>query len=142
MAIQSILLDPAAEQNPASTDELAEGTTNKYDTGVPAADTDELTEGETNKYDTGVPPSDLEELPDGATRKAMMDAEKTKLEEIEDGAKDDQNGAEIRDLVVALEDTERKIVITNPVTGEHRVASVEVDADLKLKADYDDVPEP
>lgn len=141
MALQSIVLDPNAEVNPASTDELAEGTTNKYDTGVPPADTDALTEGATNKYDTGVPPADLEALPDGATRKAMMDAEKTKLAGVEENAKDDQDGAEIRDLVVALADLDRKIVITNPLTGECKVIAVQMDAALKLKAEYDDVPE-
>lgn len=108
---------------------------------VNPADTDALPEGATNKYDTGVPPADLEALPDGATRKAMLDAEKTKLAGIEEGAKDDQDGTEIRDLVVALGDTERQLVLTNPVTGEHKVVSVEVDADLKLKAVYDETPE-
>ncbi len=102
MTIERILLDPAAEKNPISTDELTEGATNKYDTGTPPADTDALPEGASNKYDTGVPQSNLEELPDGATRKAMMDAEKTKLSGVEEGAKDDQTGAEIRDSVVDL----------------------------------------
>lgn len=142
MAIERILLDPAAEPNPADTDELAEGTVNKYDTGVPPADTDDLPEGAANKYDTGVPPSDLEELPDGATRKAMMDAEKTKLAGVEADAKDDQTGTEVRDLVVALPDLEREIVLTNPQTGEFKVIAVQVDADQKVAVDKDDVPIP
>lgn len=156
-------------------DDLPEGTTNKYDTGVPPANTDELSEGATNKYDTGVPPSDLEELPDGATRKAMLDAEKTKLTGIaegaevnpadldevpdsatrkamsdtektkltgiEDSAKDDQTGAEVRDLIAALGDTERKILITNPETGEFKVIGVHRNAAGNLEYTYDDVPE-
>jgi len=142
MTIERILLDPAAEKNPISTDELAEGTTNKYDTGVPPTDTDELPEGASNKYDTGVPPSDLEELPDGATRKAMMDAEKTKLSGVEENAKDDQTGAEIRDSVVALPELERKIVLTDPKTGEFKVTAVQVDADGKVAVDKDDVAIP
>ena len=142
MAIERILLDPAAEKNPVSTDELAEGTTNKYDTGVPPADTDALTEGTTNKYDTGAPPADLDALPDGETRKAMLDDEKTKLAGVEAGAKDDQTGEEIRDAVVALEDLERKIVLTNPQTGEFKVTAVQVASDGKVAVDKDSVPEP
>ncbi len=141
MALASITLDPAAEVNPASTDELTEGSTNKYDTGVPPSDTDQLAEGAANKYDTGVPPADLEELPDGATRKAMMDAEKTKLAGVEADAKDDQTGEEVRDLVVALGDADRKIVVTNPQTGECKAIAAQMDSELKLRVDYDDVPE-
>lgn len=141
MAIERILLDPAAEPNPASTDELPEGTTNKYDTGVPPTDTDGLPEGAANKYDTGIPPANLEELPDGATRKAMMEAEKTKLGGVEENAKDDQSGAEIRDAVVALPDLERKIVVTNPQTGEFKVVAVQAAANGKVAIDKDDVPE-
>lgn len=126
---------------PASTDELTEGTTNKYDTGAPPASTDELTEGSTNKYDTGAPPSDLDGLPDGTTRKAMSSAEKTKLTGIEDDATADQTGAEIRDAVVALGDTERKILITEPLVGEYKVIGVHRNAAGNLEYDYDDVPE-
>ena len=88
-----------------------------------------------------VNPADLDEVPDSATRKAMSDTEKTKLTGIEDSAKDDQTGAEVRDLIIALGDTERKIVITNPLTGEYKVVAVQVDASLELDVDYDDVPE-
>jgi len=45
---------------PSTTDDLPEGTTNKYDTGVPPVSTDELAEGTTNKYDTGEPLTALE----------------------------------------------------------------------------------
>lgn len=38
---------------PSTTDDLTEGSTNKYDTGVPPATTDDLTEGSTNKYEQG-----------------------------------------------------------------------------------------
>lgn len=149
-----------------TTDDLPEGVTSKYDTGVPPASTDELPEGAANKYDTGVPPSDLEGLPDGATRKAMLDAEKTKLTGIdegaevnpadlaaldpaassklagvEEGAKADQSGAEIRDAIVALGDTERKLVVTEPQPGEFKVIGVHRNAAGNLEYDYDDVPE-
>jgi len=123
------------------TDDLPEGASSKYDTGAPPASTDELPEGSTNKYDTGAPPSDLDGLPDGTTRKAMSSAEKIKLTDIEDEATADQTGAEVRDAIVALGDTERKIVITEPQTGEFKVIGVHRNAAGNLEYDYDDVPE-
>jgi len=36
-------------------DDIGEGSTNKYDTGAPPSTTDDLAEGSSNKYDTGVP---------------------------------------------------------------------------------------
>ena len=38
-----------------TSDNIGEGSSNKYDTGVPPSTTDDLSEGSTNKYDTGVP---------------------------------------------------------------------------------------
>lgn len=122
-------------------DDLPEGAANKYDTGVPPADTDELSEGAANKYDTGVPPADLEALPDGATRKAMTDTEKTKLTGIEAGADVNPTGPEIRDLVVAITETERKIVITDPQTGEFKLLAIHRNAAGNLEYDYEDVAE-
>lgn len=147
-------------------DDLPGGATNKYDTGPPPATTDELAEGVANKYDTGPPPSDLEELPDGATRKAMLDAEKTKLTGIdegaevnpadlaaldptantklggvEEGATADQTGAEVRDAIVAIAEADRKIVVTEPLPGEHKVYGVHRNAAGNLEYDFDDVPE-
>lgn len=107
---------------------------------IPAT-TDELTEGTTNKYDTGAPPSDLEELPDGATRKAMLDAEKTKLTGIEDNAKDDQTGAEMQTAIKGLAWGDREIVVTEPVSGENKVRGIHRNAAGNLEYDYDDVPE-
>jgi len=124
-----------------TSDDLTEGSANKYDTGAPPVSTDELTEGTTNKYDTGEPPADLEALPDGATRKAMTDTEKTKLTGIEADAKDDQTGAEIRDLVVALPDLDRKLVVTDPVAGEYKIISTERNAANEFAYKYNDVPE-
>lgn len=124
-----------------TSDDLTEGTTNKYDTGAPPTTTDELTEGTTNKYDTGVPPTDLDDVPDSTTRKAMSDTEKTKLTGVEDSATADQTGTEIRDVVVALDDTERKIVVTDPQTGEFKVIGVHRNAAGNLEYDYEDTPE-
>lgn len=47
-------------------DDITEGATKKFDTGVPPVDTDELTEGAVNKYDTGAPPATTDELTEGA----------------------------------------------------------------------------
>ena len=127
--------------NSKDSDDLPEGTTNKYDTGAPPTSTDELTEGAVNKYDTGAPPSDLDELPDGTTRKAMSDTEKTKLTGIEENATVDQTGAEIRDAIVAIAETDRKILITEPLSGEFKVIGVHRNAAGNLEYEYDDVPE-
>ena len=51
------------------TDDIGEGTSNKYDTGAPPSTTDDLSEGSTNKYDTGVPPTDLAGLDSTAATK-------------------------------------------------------------------------
>ena len=105
-------------------------------------DSDDLVEGTGNKYDTGAPPATLEDLGDGATRKAMLAAEKTKLTGIEENAKDDQAATEIRDAIVGLSDTERKIVITEPISGQFKVISVQRKADGKAEVSYDDEAEP
>lgn len=83
--------------------------------------------------------TDLDKVSDGVTNKAFTDTEKTKLGTVEANAKDDQTGLEVRDLVVALGDTERKIVITEPVIGEFKVISIQRDSTGKAKVAYDDV---
>lgn len=64
-----------------------------------------------------------------------------KLTGIEDGATVDQSGEEIRDAVVALTDEDRKLVITRPETGEHKIFAVQRAAD-EFQYDYEDAPEP
>lgn len=78
-----------------------------------------------------VNPADLDEVPDSASRFAAVEA----------GAKDDQIGTEIRDLIVALADADRKILVTDPASGEHRVYAVQRLAAGDLEVDYDDTPE-
>ncbi|MBA7579909.1 hypothetical protein ES708_21790 [subsurface metagenome] len=124
-----------------TTDDLTEGEVAKYDTGVPPASTDELAEGAANKYDTGVPPATQDELPDGVTAKQFLATEQTKLGAVEEGATADQDGAEIRDAVVALDPLERKLVVTTPAIGEHKVTSVERNAAGEFAYKYNDVPE-
>ncbi|MBA7540920.1 hypothetical protein ES705_33223 [subsurface metagenome] len=81
----------------------------------------------------------LEEITEGTTKKHFLDIEKSKLDGVEANAKDDQTGTEIRDLVVALADTDRKLIITDPQTGEFKVLAIHRDAAGKLDVDYDDV---
>ncbi len=146
MVKQSFLLDPEAEPN------VGEEYTTTEKTKLTS-----IAEG------AEVNPADLDAVPDSATRQAMVDTEKTKLAGIEpfaevnvgeiyttgeavklagveDNAAADQTGAEVRDLIVGLGDVERKIVITEPVTGEFPIISVHRQADGKTKVSYDDVP--
>jgi len=85
---------------------------------------------------------DLDDIDDSATRLAMSDTELTKLIGIEEGATVDQTDEEIRDLILALPDTERGLVITDPTTGQFKVVSIERDPDGKFNLKYDDVAEP
>ncbi len=150
MTKQSFLLDPNAQ---AYTDDQIVGKVNAAAVAITRVDaidgaalgavnSDAIAEGAANKYDTGVPPADLDELADGATRKAISDAEKSKLGGIEEGATVDQTGPEVRDLIVAIADADRKIVITDPITNEFKVIGISRDPDGKLRVEYDDVAEP
>lgn len=121
MAKQSFLLDPNAQ---AYTDNEIVGKINT------ASDTI-----------TRVGFTDLDKISEGTTNKAYTDTEKTKLNGVESGATADQSGTEIRDLILALSDTERGIVVTDPTTGEYKVISIERDSTGKLKVQYDDVAE-
>lgn len=147
MAKQSILLDPNAQ---SYTNNEIVGKVNAATAKITrvdaidgaalgGCDSDDLAEGSVHQFDTGVPPATLEQLPDGSTRKAMSSAEKTKLSGVEAGATADQTGAEMRDAIVALADADRKIVITEPVSTEFKVVSVQRDATGKIKVSYDDV---
>lgn len=131
--------------------------------GADNKDADDLPEGETNKFFSG---KSQDDLPDGTAAKQFSATEQTKLTGVEAGAEAnpadlaeldptantklggieesataDQTGAEIRDVVVALGDTERKIVITEPQSGEMKVIDVHRNAAGNLEYDYDDAPE-
>jgi len=85
--------------------------------------------------------TDLDKISEGSTNKTYTDTEKTKLSGVEENATIDQTGVEVRDLIIALSDTERGIVVTDPTTGEYKVISIERDATGKLKIQYEDVAE-
>lgn len=52
-----------------------------------------------------------------------------------------ETGATIRDKLVALSDTERRVVITSPEAAEHKVIDVHRNASDNLEYTYDDIPE-
>lgn len=60
VAISRVDAIDGAALGACDSDDLGEGSSNKYDTGTPPASTDDLTEGSSNKYDTGVPPTATE----------------------------------------------------------------------------------
>lgn len=81
----------------------------------------------------------------GATEledEAYTTTEKTKLTGIDENAKDDQTGAEVRDAILGLPDVDRKLIITDPQTGEKPILAIQRDADGKLDIDNDDQPIP
>ena len=148
MAIVRILLDPNAV---AYTDDEIVGKINSATVKVTRADSVEIAavlESETEKLMSNTEKDKLAGVQEGADVSpadlAALDAaaEKTKLTGVEADAKDDQTGAEVRDLVIALDDLERKIVLTNPATGEFKVIAVQVAADGKIAIDKDSEPEP
>ena len=78
-------------------------------------------------------------LADGTTNKAYTATEKTKLTGIEAGATADQTGAEIQTAVLGLSDAARKLIKTDPQTGEFTVLSIQRKPTGKLSAKYDNV---
>lgn len=116
-------------------DDIAEGTSNKYDTGIPPSTTDDLTEGSTNKYDTGVPPSTTDDLTEGSTNKYDTGAPPTDDEVI--GQINSASASITREGALSQDDL--NIVKTNPTTGEYKVKNIHRGSDGKLQAEYDDV---
>lgn len=130
MVIQSAKLDPNAQ---AYTDDQIVGKVNAAADPITRVDAiDGAALGDV----------DLDDIVDSATRVAMSDTEQTKLGGIATGATVDQTDEEIRDLILALPDTERGLVITDPTTGQFKVVSIERDPDGKFNLKYDDVAEP
>ena len=131
-----------------------------------AQTTDDLTEGAVAKYDTGVPPATQDDLPDGSTAKQFSATEQTKLtgvEEgadvnpadlaaldptantklggIEDSATADQTGLEIQTAVEGIADADKKIVLSEPQTGEHKIYGIHRNAAGNPEYDYEDQAE-
>lgn len=131
--------DAKLDSTTKTTDDLDEGSTNKYFNGK---STDDLSEGSSNKYDvdhfTGKTQDDLG---DGTTNKQYSSDDKTKLGTVEESATIDQTGAEIRDSIVSLGDTERKILITSPETSEFKIIGIHRNAAGEVEYIYDDEAE-
>jgi len=114
-----------------------------------------------------VTPDDLDGLPDGVTRKAMTDTEKTKLSGIEEGADVnpadlaaldptantklvgieenatvDQTGAEIQTAIEGLADADRKVILSEPVSGEYKIYGIHRNAVGNLEYEHEETAEP
>lgn len=120
MAIQSMQLDPNAQSY--SDDQIV---------GKVNAATAQITRANAVNCDA---------LQDGVTNVTYTDIEATKLAGIEAGAEVNPSGADMRDAIVALPDTTRKLIITDPAATEFKVISIERKADGKANIKYDDVP--
>lgn len=155
MAKASMQLDPNAQ---AYTDDEVVGKVNAATTNITRSNAvessavdlsgksaDDLAESATKKW-AGASGADfikstdtLDDVVEGTIKKHFTATEQTKLTGIEESAKDDQGGAEIRDLIVALADNDRKLVISDPQTGEFKIIAVQRDADGKLDVDYENI---
>lgn len=48
---------------------------------------------------------------------------------------------EIRDALLSLPDNERKFIVTDPATGEHKILSLRRNADGLVEYDFESIPE-
>lgn len=137
MAKESFQLDPNAA---AYTDDQIVAKVNAATANVNA---DKVEDGTNNKVYTDAEKTKLSGVDDGAEVNpadlaALDSAAASHLAGIEAGAKDDQTAAEMRDAIIALPDTERKIVLTDPESGEKPILAIQRQADGKLDIDNDD----
>ncbi|MBA7638109.1 hypothetical protein ES703_45761 [subsurface metagenome] len=150
-------------------DDLPEGAANLYDTGAPPATLEELADGATRKAMLDAEKTKLTGIEEGADANvgeefstaeqtkltgiaagaevnpadlaALDPTQNTKLNGIDAGAEVNPTGPEIRDLVVAISEIDRKILITEPQTGEFKILGIHRNAAGNLEYDYDDVAE-
>ena len=140
----SFTLDPNAQ---SYTDDEIVGKVNTASatiTRVGFTDMDKVSDGSTNKGYTATEQTKLSGIDEGAEAnigEEFSTAEQSKLTGIAENATVDQTGAEVRDLILALADTERGLVITDPTSGQFKVISVERLSDGKFNIQYDDVAE-
>jgi len=107
-----------------SADSCADGTTNKVFTATEDTKLAGIAAG------AEVNPADLAALDTIASGK---------LAGIEASATADQTGAEIQTAVLGLADADRKLIKTDPQTGEFTVLSIQRKPTGKLGAKYDDI---
>jgi len=107
-------------------------------------DCDAIVDGITNKVLSGVEQTKLTGIEEGAEVNpadlaALDPTANTKLAGIEESATVDQTGAEIQTAVLGLADADRKLIKTDPQSGEFTVLALQRDADGKLDIDYENV---
>ena len=72
---------------------------------------------------------------------ALDSTANSKLGGIEDSATADQTGTEVKDLIVALDDDDREIVISRPTTGQFKVYAIQRHTDGKTESERSDTAE-
>jgi len=138
MAIQSMQLDPNAASytddeivgkiNSASANITRAGCIEG--TAASALDSDDISEGSSNKYDTGVPPSSTDDLSEGSTNKYMVSDNGVVT------AINNASNAITREAALSQDDL--NIVKTAPAGGEFKVKNIHRDSSGKLDIEYDD----
>lgn len=139
MAIVKDYLDPNAV---AYTDDQIVGKVNAATANITRASSVEATArpiGTSEVTDTMISGVSADKVADGTTNKAYTATEKTKLGTVEDNATADQTGAEVRDLVVALTDDTRQIIISRPTTGQYKVYAIQKHTDGKTEIERNSV---
>ncbi len=99
---------------------------------ITPSSTDDLPEGVTNKYDTGVPATNLADLDLTAS---------TKLAGVEALATADQTGLEMQTSIVGLADADRVLVGSEPQSGEKKVYGIHFNAAGNTEYDREDTAE-
>jgi len=82
---------------------------------------------------------DADKLASGTTNKVFTATEQTKLTGVEESATADQTGAEMQTAILGLSDADRKLIKTDPQTGEFTVLSIQRKSTGKLGAKYENV---
>jgi len=113
-----------------------------------------------------ITPTDLDGLPDGTTYKKMSATEQTKLGGIDEGAEvnpadlaaldatasakltgiedsatADQTGLEVQTAIEGLTDAQRKVILSEPATGEHKIYGIHRNAAGNPEYEYEDQAE-
>ena len=120
---------------PATTDDLPEGASNKYDTGAPATDLADLDPTASTKL------AGIEESADANIGEEFSTAEQTKLAGVDAGAEVNPTALETQTAIVALPDADRVLVGSEPLTDEKKIYGIHRNAAGNLELDSEDTPE-
>lgn len=72
---------------------------------------------------------------------AFTSTQKTKLTGIATAATVDQTGPQMRDLIVAITDLDRTIVISRPVTGQKKIVALQTHSNGKTEVEQNSIAE-